>query len=104
MFKAGSHRLPVLSFLRLYQNEHKAGKQGKNCGTEKCLIDFIKPSQGKNVFTFLPMETRRMVRDNIITNLPSFVPLLLQSRVIHWVPLTGTSPQSPSMELLVLFM
>lgn len=61
MFKAGSHRLPVLSFLRLCQNEHKAGKQGKNYGTEKCLIDIIKPSQGKNVFTFLPMETRRMV-------------------------------------------
>lgn len=61
VFKAGSHRLPVLSFLRLCQNEHKAGKQGKNCGTEKCLIDIIKPSQGKNVFTFLPMETRRMV-------------------------------------------
>lgn len=52
MFKAGSHRLPVLSFLRLCQNEHKAGKHGKNCGTEKCLIDIIKPSQGKNVFTF----------------------------------------------------
>lgn len=42
----------VLSFLRLCQNEHKAGKHGKNCGTEKCLIDIIKPSQGKNVFTF----------------------------------------------------